>query len=65
MDKEISAKSLSIIRKMQQSEITESVIYEKISKFAKGDDNKKVLLRLAKEEKNHSYCHFHYCDSYL
>lgn len=53
MDKEISAKSLSIIRKMQQSEITESVIYEKISKFAKGDDNKKVLLRLAKEEKNH------------
>lgn len=53
MDKEISSKSLSIIKKMQQSEITESVIYEKISKFAKGEDNKKVLLRLAKEEKNH------------
>ena len=53
MNKEISRKALSIIKKMQQSELTESVIYEKIAKFAKGEENKKVLLRLAKEEKNH------------
>lgn len=53
MSKELSEKSLKIIKKMQQSELTESVIYEKIAKFAKGEENKKVLLRLAKEEKNH------------
>lgn len=53
MKKELSSKALQIIKKMQQSELTESVIYEKIAKFAKGAENKKVLMRLAKEEKNH------------
>ena len=53
MVNKISDKALDIIKKMQQNEITESAIYEKISKFAKGDENKKVLLRLAKEEKTH------------
>ena len=38
---------------MQQSELTESVIYEKIAKFAKGEENKQTLLRLAREEKAH------------
>ena len=46
MKKELSSKALSIIKKMQQSELTESVIYEKIAKFAKGEDNKKTLQRL-------------------
>lgn len=50
----ISEKSLSIIRKMQQNEITESVIYQEIAKFAKGDENKKTLSRLADEEKAHA-----------
>lgn len=49
----ISAKSLKIIRKMQQGELTESVIYEQIARFAKGEDNKKTLLRLAEEERAH------------
>ena len=53
MKKEISEKALGIIKKMQQSELTESVIYEKIAKFAKGEENKKTLQRLAKEEKSH------------
>ena len=53
MKKELSSKALSIIKKMQQSELTESVIYEKIAKFAKGEENKKTLHRLSKEEKNH------------
>jgi VIT1/CCC1 family predicted Fe2+/Mn2+ transporter len=53
MSKELSEKVLKIIKKMQQSELTESVVYEKIAKFAKGEENKKVLQRLAKEEKNH------------
>ena len=53
MKKEISKEALKIIKKMQQSELTESVIYEKIAKFAKGEENKKTLTRLANEEKNH------------
>ncbi|MBQ2992257.1 MAG: VIT1/CCC1 transporter family protein [Clostridia bacterium] len=38
---------------MQQSELTESVIYEKIAAFAKGEENRKTLQRLAQEEKAH------------
>ena len=53
MSATISEKALKIIRKMQQGELTESVIYEKIAKFAKGEENKATLLRLAREEKAH------------
>lgn len=53
MTENISPASLAIIKKMQQGELTESVIYEEIAKFAKGDENKETLLRLAKEERNH------------
>ena len=49
----ISEKALSIIRKMQQNELTESVVYRKIANFAKGESNKDVLLRLSDEEKAH------------
>lgn len=51
--KNISEKSLSIIKKMQQNELTESVIYREIAKFAKGEDNKATLNRLADEEFKH------------
>ena len=53
MTKNLSAAVLRIIRRMQQSELTESVIYEKIARFAKGEENKATLLRLAREEKAH------------
>ena len=53
MEHNISAESMRIIKRMQQNEITESCIYENIAKFAKGDENKKTLLRLAAEEKAH------------
>ena len=53
MSANVSNAALAIIRKMQQNELTESVIYEKIAAFAKGDENKATLLRLAKEEKAH------------
>ena len=53
MVKEISKNALSIIKKMQQNEITESAIYERISKFAKGKENQETLLRLSNEEKKH------------
>jgi len=53
MTQNVSDKALAIIKKMQQSELTESVIYEKISRFAKGEENKAALQRLAAEEKGH------------
>ena len=53
MENTISQESLAIIKKMQQNELTESVIYEAISKFAKGAENQRVLLRLSKEEYAH------------
>ena len=53
MKKELSKQAFSIIKKMQQNELTESVIYKEIAKFAKGDENKKTLIRLSNEEKAH------------
>ncbi len=53
MLKQISQAARDIILKMQQNELTESVIYEKIAKFAKGEENKQVLMRLSREEKAH------------
>ena len=53
MTKDLSPQALEIIKKMQQNELTESVIYAEIAKFAKGEENKKTLLRLAQEEKAH------------
>ena len=54
MNKNVSAASMAIIKKMQQNELTESVIYEKIAKFAKGEENQKTLLRLSSEERAHN-----------
>ena len=53
MRKKLSLQAEKIILKMQQNELTESVIYEKIARFAKGEDNKKTLHRLAQEEYAH------------
>ena len=53
MPKSVSPAALAIIQKMQQNEITESAIYERIARFAKGEENKKTLLRLSQEEKAH------------
>ena len=53
MKANISVGAAEIIRRMQQSELTESVIYEKISRFAKGEENRRTLKRLSAEEKAH------------
>lgn len=53
MNTNISKASLDIIRRMQQGERTESVVYEKIARFAKGEENRQALLRLSREEKAH------------
>lgn len=53
MEKNVSLPVLAIIKKMQQNELTESAIYTEIARFAKGEENKETLLRLAREEKAH------------
>lgn len=56
----ISKGVLSIIRKMQQNELNESYIYRAIAKFAKGEENKKTLNRLADDEAAHYEVWKHY-----
>ena len=53
MAEQISSAALTVIKRMQQNELTESVIYEKIAAFAKGAENQETLRRLAREEKAH------------
>ena len=53
MNTQLSPRATEIILKMQQNEMTESAIYEKIAKFAKGEENRQTLLRLAREERAH------------
>ena len=53
MNKQLSLQAKKIVLKMQQNELTESVIYERIAKFAKGEENKATLRRLAQEEYAH------------
>lgn len=53
MKKELSEKALRLILKMQQNELTESVIYAEIARFAKGEENQQTLLRLSAEERSH------------
>ena len=49
----LSDSALEIIQRMQQNELTESLIYKRIASFAKGKQNRQTLLRLAHEEKAH------------
>ena len=53
MNQTLSSAALAVIKKMQQNELTESVIYEKIARFAKGEENRQTLLRLSREEHAH------------
>ena len=53
MSHAVSLRALEIIKKMQRGELTESIIYRKIAKFAKGTENQKTLLRLSQEEAAH------------
>ena len=53
MNQTLSPAALAIIKKMQQNELTESVIYEKTARFAKGGENQQTLLRLSREEHAH------------
>ena len=54
MSQTVSPETMAIIRKMQQNELDEGIIYKKIAAFAGGKENRRTLLRLAKEE--HAHC---------
>ena len=56
----LSPEARSIILRMQQNELDESMIYEKIAAFAKGEENKQTLMRLSREEK----AHYHIWEAY-
>ena len=49
----LSTNAINLIKKLQKNELTESIIYKKIAKFAKGQENKDVLMRLSTEELLH------------
>ena len=53
MTKTVSPEALEIIRKMQQNELDEGIIYKNIASFTKGKENRRTLMRLAKEENAH------------
>ena len=53
MTKSVSPEALALICRMQQSELDESIIYKNIAAFAGGKENRRTLLRLAKEEQAH------------
>lgn len=50
----ISEKTREIILRLQQAEITEHAIYINLSKRVKKESDRKILQRIAREEKNHS-----------
>ncbi len=50
---DLAPRVMEIVKKMQQNELNESIIYAEIAKFAKGEENKNTLMRLAAEEKAH------------
>ncbi|WP_300757522.1 VIT1/CCC1 transporter family protein [uncultured Brachyspira sp.] len=54
MEKNISKETLKLLLEMQQNEVTEHAVYLNLAKFVKKEDDKNVLIRIAKEEYAHS-----------
>lgn len=53
MKKDLSPRALAIVRRMQRNELDESIVYARIARFAKGEENRETLLRLSREERAH------------
>jgi len=51
--REISEKALSLLKKLQQNEITESETYSAIASGMKSGENREILLQLSRDEKSH------------
>ncbi|OQY40700.1 MAG: hypothetical protein B6229_01020 [Spirochaetaceae bacterium 4572_7] len=51
--KKLPKKLINFLIKAQRNELTEEMIYIKLSRLTKDKNNKKILQEIAKEEKNH------------
>lgn len=51
--KQLSAAALQRLKELQQKEITESAVYEYLAGKVKGEDNRKIMARLSKDELRH------------
>jgi rubrerythrin len=49
----LSKNVIKFLVKAQKNEITEWLIYDKLSKIVKDKENKKILEKISKEEKKH------------
>jgi len=53
MNGNLTASQIELIKKFQRNELTESIIYEKLSNVTRKKENAEVLERIGKEEKVH------------
>jgi vacuolar iron transporter family protein len=53
MTQNLTNQQIELIKKFQRNEITESIIYNRLSKVIKNEENAKVLERIGREEKAH------------
>ena len=54
MDNNISKETLKILISMQQNEVTEHAVYLNLAKFVKKEDDKNILIKIAREEYAHA-----------
>jgi len=52
---QISEKTLKLVYQLQKAEMTEYIVYQRIAKRIKDDENRSILLNIAKQEKAHAY----------
>ncbi len=51
---QISEKTLKLVYQLQKAEMTEYIVYQRIAKRIKDDENRSILLNIAKQEKAHA-----------
>lgn len=50
----LSPKTMNIVLKSQQGEVTESIIYSRIARRCKDEKNRAILEKISHEEKQHA-----------
>lgn len=51
---QITEKTLKVVYQLQKAEMTEYIVYQRIAKRIKDDENRSILLNIAKQEKAHA-----------
>ncbi len=59
----LTEKERLILLKMQQDEIDGHFTYQHLARYAKGEDNKKVLIQMSNDEKQHYLNWKKYCNT--